>query len=111
MINEKYQIINPRNLQKGDVVHVTTDTDLLMNRTILAVTPNAVQFDNNGQRFTVDNLYGASYALVKRPLPIQLGATYKQYIRVGHKLWVNRDEVGNATSVRLIHDEDLLKEI
>lgn len=109
--NEKYQIIHPRNLQKGDIVHVITETILHMNRTILSVTPNAVQFDNNGHRLTTGFLSGVSFALVKRPLPIQLGATYKNYIRVGNQLWVNRDEVGNASSVRLISDEELLKEI
>lgn len=111
MSNEKYQLINPRKLQKGDVVHVITDTKLLMNRTILAVTPDAVQLEDNGRRSTVGFLSGASYALVKRPLPAQLGATYKNYIRVGTRHWVNLDEVDYATSVRLIRDEDLLKDI
>lgn len=109
--DEKYQIINPRKLQKGDIVHVITPTHLHLNKTILAVTPNAIQFEHKGQRSTAGILSGTSYALVKRPLPIQLGATYKNYIRVGNQLWVNRDEVGNALSVRLISDEELLKEI
>ena len=107
MINEKYQIINPRNLQKGDVVHVITQSSLLMNRTILAVTSNSVSFGIEGDRIMADNLSGNSYALVKRPLPIQIGATYKNYIRVGKHHWVNRDEVVNVTSVRLIHDEEI----
>lgn len=109
--NEKYQIINPRKLQKGDIVHVITPTHLHMNKTILSVTSNSVVFSSDGQQIMAESLSEASYALVKRPLPIQLGATYKNYIRVGNQLWANRDEVGNASTVRLISDEELLKEI
>lgn len=85
--------INTTQLRDGDTVHaITPEGTFLENATVVHVGENSVHFTHGGLMLRVGHSADYIYILVKReePLPTEIGATYKGFIRITEELWVSR---------------------
>lgn len=84
--------IETKKLLPGDTVHVLTpEGSFLENATVTNNEEHSVFYTLEGQTYRAGHLTGHTYILVKReePLPTEIGATYKGYIRITKDLWVS----------------------
>lgn len=92
--------INSTDLLSGDIVHVLNyKGEFIPYRTILEVTDNFVKYDHGTLRICAGHKTGATYVLVERPLPKEIGALFAGYLRVSPSHWIKTPTSGDTTKL------------
>lgn len=89
--------IGSTELLPGDIVHVLTrDGEFRPTRTVLEVADHFVKYDHGTHRISAGHQSGATYILVERPLPQEIGALFGRYLRISPSHWIKTPTSGNT---------------
>lgn len=89
--------IRSTDLLPGDIVHVLTERgEFRSDKTVLEVTDIYTKYDHGTHQICAGHQSGATYILVERPLPQEIGAHHSRYLRISPLYWLKTPVNGNT---------------